>query len=89
MASRGTGQKNSEENNWLPECNPLSNRRLENRNEATISVLLTGRGVSEIQPGIKLSRGVADLAPQVKQRVFDGAETLAKLLILNGLFKFA
>src|ERR1035437_5046257 len=27
------------------------------------------------------------LAPQVKQRVFDGAETLAKLLILNGLLK--
>ena len=27
------------------------------------------------------------LAPQVKQRVFDGVETLAKLLILNGLLK--
>jgi hypothetical protein len=38
---------------WLPECHPLSKRRLENRNGPTISVLLTGRGVSEIQPGIK------------------------------------
>jgi hypothetical protein len=27
------------------------------------------------------------LAPQVKQRVFDGRETLAKTLILNGLLK--
>ena len=30
-----------------------------------------------------------ELAPQVKQRVFCGPETLAKLLILNGLLKFA
>jgi hypothetical protein len=29
------------------------------------------------------------LAPQVKQRVFHGPETLAKLLILNGLLKLA
>jgi hypothetical protein len=29
------------------------------------------------------------LSPQVKQRVFYGAETLAKLLILNGLLKLA
>jgi hypothetical protein len=28
-------------------------------------------------------------APQVKQRVFDGAETLAKRLIRNGLLKLA
>jgi hypothetical protein len=28
------------------------------------------------------------LAPQVKQRVFDGVETLAKRLILNDLLKF-
>jgi hypothetical protein len=29
------------------------------------------------------------VAPRAQQRVFDGAETLAKLLILNGLLKFA
>lgn len=34
------------------------------------------------------NKGV-NLAPQVKQRVFDGRETLAKLLIINGLIKFA
>ena len=31
--------------------------------------------------------GRGSLAPQVKQRVFHGRETLAKLLILNGLLK--
>jgi len=30
-----------------------------------------------------------NLAPQVKQRVFDEAETLAKVLIPNGLLKLA
>ena len=29
------------------------------------------------------------LAPQVKERVFHGRETLAKVLILNGLLKLA
>jgi hypothetical protein len=30
-----------------------------------------------------------EVAPQVKQRVFHGAETLANVLILNGLLKLA
>ena len=30
-----------------------------------------------------------DLASQVKQRAFDGAETLAKVLILDGLLKIS
>ena len=30
-----------------------------------------------------------DLAPQVKQKIFDVAETPAKRLILNGLLEFA
>jgi hypothetical protein len=30
-----------------------------------------------------------NLAPQVKQRVFHGRKTLAKVLILNGLLKIA
>jgi hypothetical protein len=34
-------------NDWLPECNPLPNRRLENRKDARFSGVLTGRGVSK------------------------------------------
>jgi len=48
------GRLGSERNSLAPQVQPCApNERLENRNGAAISVLLTGRGVSEIRPGIR------------------------------------
>jgi hypothetical protein len=64
---------------------PLPTRGVRKANRMPIRKKLSNSKICEPRQTV-VSR---NLAPQVKQRVFDSAETLEKILILNGLLKFA